>query len=376
MAHRSGPVDVLVIGAGLAGTSTAIVLARCGIGVRLIDARPTCPNVFRAEKLEPQHLDWFDGLGLTDTWRSSASSISEIWHAAGGRLTRRKACRQMGLPYADLVNRMRAHLEPDVDVRIGQVTRVIPDRERPRVVLATGEVHDARLVVLATGMGALLDNSLGLRTTVLVREQSLAFGFDIVEANRGTFPFDALTYWPDGHATRIAFLSIFRMPGRMRANLFTYWRAREPRAGQFLRAPSDELALLLPGLTAVVGEFGVVERPIAARIDLSRKEGRLPPGVLLIADAWQNACPTTGDGVTKTLSDVIALAALVPSWLDSSHIDPSRLQAFYDVPTRAAVDHASFSRASYARRLATDRTVGWRARRTLRSWLGAYGDRW
>ena len=45
--------DVLVIGAGLAGSAAAAVLARSGLAVTVIDPNAVFPPLFRAEKIEP-----------------------------------------------------------------------------------------------------------------------------------------------------------------------------------------------------------------------------------------------------------------------------------------------------------------------------------
>jgi len=49
-------VEVIVVGAGLAGTAVAAVLGRQGRRVILVDPRPSYPPVFKAEKIDQEQV--------------------------------------------------------------------------------------------------------------------------------------------------------------------------------------------------------------------------------------------------------------------------------------------------------------------------------
>ena len=55
--------DVLVVGAGPAGTALAIDLARRGVAVRLIDKAPHAFDGSRAKGIQPRTLEILDDLG-------------------------------------------------------------------------------------------------------------------------------------------------------------------------------------------------------------------------------------------------------------------------------------------------------------------------
>ncbi len=74
---RPQPVDrfdVVIAGAGLAGSSLALRLARAGVAVALLDPSRFPRDKICGEFLSPECWDAFDDLGLTD--RSSASTTS------------------------------------------------------------------------------------------------------------------------------------------------------------------------------------------------------------------------------------------------------------------------------------------------------------
>src|SRR5439155_6883286 len=60
----SAEVDVAIVGAGLAGTTLAILLGRAGRKVALIDPHQTHPDEFRAEKLGTGQGRRFEKLDL------------------------------------------------------------------------------------------------------------------------------------------------------------------------------------------------------------------------------------------------------------------------------------------------------------------------
>ena len=58
--------DIAIVGGGLSGTIAAIVLARAGARVTLIDRNEVAPPEFRVEKLGGEQLVKLERLGLLD----------------------------------------------------------------------------------------------------------------------------------------------------------------------------------------------------------------------------------------------------------------------------------------------------------------------
>ena len=56
--------EVLIVGAGPVGLTLAIDLARRGVAVRIIDARPTPSPLSRATEVQPRSLEIFEAVGV------------------------------------------------------------------------------------------------------------------------------------------------------------------------------------------------------------------------------------------------------------------------------------------------------------------------
>ncbi|MGV9362161.1 FAD-dependent oxidoreductase [Amycolatopsis sp. NPDC003731] len=72
------PLDVLIAGAGPAGTTLAIDLARRGLGVRIIDKAPHSFDGSRAKGLQPRTLEVFDDLGVLDDVLAGSSDYPRL----------------------------------------------------------------------------------------------------------------------------------------------------------------------------------------------------------------------------------------------------------------------------------------------------------
>ena len=70
--------DVIVVGAGLAGTCAAQTLGSRGFSVILVDPQSHCPALFRAEKLEPDQVQLLRKLGLFNHVLPHARPILDI----------------------------------------------------------------------------------------------------------------------------------------------------------------------------------------------------------------------------------------------------------------------------------------------------------
>jgi 2-polyprenyl-6-methoxyphenol hydroxylase-like FAD-dependent oxidoreductase len=365
----SPDADVIVVGAGLAGTTAATLLARQGRRVILMDRWLRYPDCFKAEKLEPDQIALLRKFGLMDALLPRTGRVREIWEAQDGKVVGIEQREQFGIFYQDMVNGVRATFPPTLEFKIGRVHDIAPGQEIQRVTLAEGDAYTARLVVIACGVSGDLLARLGMRKQMIKKDQSLAFGFTIAQANGLPFPFNAVTYYPDGCAGQVAYLTLFPIGGVMRANLFLCWSANGEGTRTFVQEPRRELMRLLPKLTRVIGEFEVVSRVESFRIDLWRMEEYLRPGVVLLADAFQSVCPTTGSGVSKVLTDVDVLVHdCVPQWLSTPGMGTEKMARFYDNDRKREVDRHSLADASSNRQMAINEGLIWRARRVKRRW--------
>lgn len=359
--------DVAIVGAGAAGTIAAAALAQKGLSVVLLDPRADFPPLFRAEKLEPDNEQMLRELGLFECLLPHVGVIREVKTAYNGRVFGILRIKQYGLPYADLVNVLRANLPASVVFKQASVLDIQNGADLQRVRLAGGEELTARLVVLASGGSRRLLASLGLSRRVIQNEQSFSFGFDMAAAGGRPFDFDAVTYYPTTSADRIAYLTLFKFREKMRANLFLFRPASDPWIQRFVREPERMLGLALPKLTRVIGSYRVVGRVESGCVDLYVLDGDPPPGVAVIGDAFQSPCPSTGTGLGKILTDVTALAECAPSWFAAPGMGPDKTAQYYRHPRKLTMDRNAIQAAGYERRVGSDQSLRWRMHRLRRN---------
>src|SRR5206468_6242221 len=127
-----------------------------------------------------------------------------------------------GLHYAPLVAIARSLIADPSSLIVDQVLNIAAGDDLQQLTLASGNRVVARVAILATGMAGAIPYSLGIKRRVLVERHSLAFGFTIAPADGTEFAFPALTGYGERTVDGIDYLSIFPVPGGMRANLFMF----------------------------------------------------------------------------------------------------------------------------------------------------------
>lgn len=359
-------VDVAIVGAGLAGASAAALLARKGVRVALIDSHESYPRCFKAEKIEPDQAQLFRKLGLLEGLLPFASRIHEVKSARNGRVIRVLHFEQYGIFYQDMVNGVRGQLPPSVTWITARVRDISPGLDVSRVTLVGGETLTARLVVLACGTGGNLHAGLGLNKHMINAVHSFTIGFNIARDDEEAFPFDSLTYYPNGPHARIAYLTLFPIRDVMRANLFVYRAPGEEWVSRFRKDPDGELVRALPGLTQAAGPFRVASKLEMCPVDLYRVDGQIKAGLVVIGDASQSVCPATGTGLSKVLTDVDALCDCVPEWLATPGMSAEKITRYYGERRRKACDAQSLQEAIFCRTLFTHSSLRWRVYRETR----------
>jgi 2-polyprenyl-6-methoxyphenol hydroxylase-like FAD-dependent oxidoreductase len=357
-------LPIIIVGAGLAGTTAAAVLGQQGWRVTLVDPRSPFPRVFKAEKIEPAQAELLRKFGLLKHLPANVGRIREIQGYFNGRRFSVRPTEQYGMYYCDLVNALRAHLPATVEFKQGRVEEVAPSADLQHVRLADGEELTARLVVLACPVSSKIQASLGLRKVVIQKDQSLAIGFTVVRSDGQPFSFDAVTYYATNPDSAVDYLTLFRLGDTMRGNLFAFRAAGEAWVREFIREPEESLKRCLPRLCRAIGEFRVVSNVETGSVDLYRVQGDPLPGVVMIGDASQNVCPATGMGLTKAFTDVDVLCSeCIPRWYETAGMDTNKTRLFSNHPRKQASDGKALQNAIYRRRACTDRSLRWRIHR-------------
>jgi 2-polyprenyl-6-methoxyphenol hydroxylase-like FAD-dependent oxidoreductase len=357
--------EIIIVGAGLAGVTAAAVLGQQSRRVILVDPRPSCPPVFKAEKIDQEQVRLLRRFGLLRHLLPYAGEVRKVRVAYDGRLVRTIPIEQYGITYQDMVNALRSHLPATVEFCQGRAESATVSADIQRVRLAGGNELTSRLIILACGVSIGLQAKLGLKRLVLQNDQSLVLGFSIAASAAHDFDFDSVTYYSIDPTTCIDYLTLFRFRETMRANLFVFRSAKDPWVRAFIREPERMLRKCFPKLDRVTGKFRVTSKVESGRADLYRTEGNPRPGLILIGDAYQSVCPSTGMGLDKILTDVDALAECVPRWIATPGMGPDKLADFYHHPRKHGIDAQALQNANQHRQAVMDRSLRWRLYRFL-----------
>ena len=363
---RTSDVDVVIVGAGIAGAAAAAILGRTGLRVVLVDPRAEVPALFRAEKIEPDQAALLRAHGLLDGLLPRSARIHRVDEARAGRLLRSVAIEQYGIFYRDLATGLRAAIPAGVDFRACKVVGTAEAEGRRTVHLDDGTEIRTRLVVVACGTGRSAQKVFGLSRQVINDPHSMAFGFSLRQVTAKGYPSEALTIFGDRVESGVDALSLFPIRETLRANLFTYWHPRDTRVRDLLSQPVAALERLLPGLSNLSGQLAPAGKVECYPITLDRVEGHRQAGLVVIGDAFQSVCPATGTGLSKVLTDVDRLTALLPDWLDGPEISAETVEALYADPRKTACDQNSLAMALKMRKTAIDPGLRWRLQRTAR----------
>jgi 2-polyprenyl-6-methoxyphenol hydroxylase-like FAD-dependent oxidoreductase len=273
--------------------------------------------------------------------------------------------------YDDLVNVLRAQVTEPATFLQGKVTDISTGPERQTVTLASGDQISARLVVIASGLNVGLQHKLGIEREVISAEHSISIGFDAAPVDRPAFPFEAMTYYSERPRDMMAYITLFAIGTKMRANLFGYRSLRDPWIGEFRDAPQETLFRLWPGLQKLTGDFStgsIKVRPI----DLYVTHGHRRDGLVLVGDAFATSCPAAGTGARKALVDVERLCNVhIPRWLVSPGMGSEKIAAYYEDRVKRSSDAYSELKAFQLRSVSTDPSLSWAARRWTR-----FGVQW
>ncbi len=359
--------DVAIIGGGLAGSAAAAMLGRAGIAAIMVDPHAVYPPELRCEKLGGTQLGVLRKTGLAEDTLRATTLDGTVWEARFGYVVAKKPSDQHGVMYDTLVNTVRAQIVPELETIYAKATAISTSDERQRILLSNDEEISARLVVLANGLNVRLRRTLGIERRIVSQCHSVTLGFDVMPVGRASFEFPALTYWPKRPGARMAYLSMFPIDGRMRANFMVYRPVDDPWFAKFRRTPEATMLATMPGLARMMGDFKIDGEIGIRPADLYVTEGHRQAGIVLIGDAFATSCPAAGTGTDKVFTDVERLCNVhIPGWLANEGMSRSKIEAFYDDPVKTACDRWSTAKAYHLRSLSIDGGLMWRAQRWAR----------
>ena len=368
-------VDVLIVGAGMAGTGLAFNLARQNIAVTIVDRAAVYPDAFRAEKIEAQQAVALRKLHMFEHRVPPDGPIGAITKYRAGVEASLDTGDQYGIAYGDTVNSLRRNLLGGCDFRVAEVVSIRHGADVQTVTMRDGTAVQARLVVLATGGSGKLLAGVGMRRRYHRSLRSLNIGFDVHLASGAPFPFTGYNYHLQQTTAGVDYVTLFRIGERMRANVFTQWSARNPDLKLLGAQPKAQLLRHFPDLETCVGPFNVGPKVQFFKTECYRVRNVRQPGVVVVADEFQSVSPATGTGLSKLATDIDILAnELVPAWLSTPGMDRDKIAQFYDAPRkRDCDDMALIAWVSYRDRGTTRAKLQWyRVETRVKSLLGAW----
>ncbi len=311
------PPDVLIVGAGPAGSVAALVLARAGVRVRLLDRARFPRDKLCGDTLNPGTLSILDRLGIAGPVRRRALAITGM-DVTGPRGATVSADYPHGLRGAALTRRdldvmlveaatgAGARFDSGIIVRAPLITtdsaRVIGVR-----VAASGDDHDvhARVVIAADGRHSKIAFGMGLAKYAPMPKR-WAFGAYFVDV-------DGMSTRGEMHIRADGYIGIAPLPGgvtnvcvvRDLKNMFRAQRINADRvvASAVMDDPMLRERFVRARQVADVTSLG----PLAV-------DGVTAgyPGLLLAGDAAGFIDPMTGDGLRFALrgGELAAEAAL------------------------------------------------------------------
>jgi 2-polyprenyl-6-methoxyphenol hydroxylase-like FAD-dependent oxidoreductase len=324
-------VKVLVVGAGPAGATTALLLARYGVDVTLVEREMSFERVFRGEGLMPSGIDALFQMGLEEALESVPYRLVlswDIWIDGEEAFVIPEPIDELG------ARAMRVVSQPALLERVVEEAARYPSFTLERA----ARVHD--LIRDPTGrvVGAELETQNGSREEradlvigcdgrgSLVRTRA-DLGLDLLPEH-----YDVLWYkLPAPEALREGCSIMIAVAAKRHpAICYTSWDERlqyglvMPKGGLKVIQNKDWLSESVGAAPEWLAEHVLANRDqIEGPVRLNVLVGRCPewsaPGVLLLGDASHPMSPVRAQGINLALRDAIVAANhLVPVLRDNA----------------------------------------------------------
>lgn len=325
---------VVVVGAGPAGAATALLLARSGIAVTLLERERHFERVFRGEALMPSGLDALHEMGLRKELDDLPWRHIESWEITLDR----KRVIEIPEPTARLGDRaLRVVSQPRLLELLVEKARGLPSFAFQAPATVRGLLrHGARvcgvrvsredgqseleadLVIGADGRASLVRKRAGLTLELLPESYDILwFKVPLPDALAGRCPLQIFASGPEVVLAYVSWDGAWQVAWMLPKGAWSEMRRRDWLV---------ECARLLPAELAshLVAHREGISGPALLDVVVGRCPRWSAPGVLLLGDAAHPMSPVRAQGINMALRDaVVAANHLIPAARASSDPAPA-----------------------------------------------------
>jgi flavin-dependent dehydrogenase len=316
----TGQTDLLIIGAGPAGSATAIHAARSGLRVTLVDRARFPRDKACSEYLSPETLRHLAGLGVLPSLEPFGNPLvgTTVVGPGGSRLTglfARAGCQPFRPTGLSLPRRILDQQLAEAALAAGAVLleehalhELLYDRGAVagavvRDAAGTMQVRRARLTIGADGLRSVVARRLGVHRAGF--PSRLAFVAHVAGVT-------GLVDRAEMHVGRAGYVGLNPMAGGIANVALVVPKAQAARAIRQVDRFFFETLESYPGVRGRVDPGRVVRRVMVTGPFASRARRVIAAGALLVGDAADFFDPFTGEGICAALrgGELAAAAAL------------------------------------------------------------------
>lgn len=310
--------DVVIVGAGVAGSATAIHLARRGRSVLLLDRSSFPRRKPCGEAVFPRGRDELADLDVLTPLADECAGLRTVRFTLDRRSAEArigwKGGEALGIPRLKLDSRlidsaMRAGVEVTTDVL---VRRLVRSGEHFEVQAAHGEVVDAKVIVAADGLRSGLRQQAGLSVNSPGRRYGVSAHILVAD----TPPPRIDVYFQQGYE-----IYVTPVGGTLVNVAVLLDRSRVDELAGRLREGFESLLASVP---ICADGTELVDEPLAVGPFPAVARSAWRDNLVLVGDAAGFFDPISGNGLTLALVSARRCAAAIDSYLESGSTAPLR----------------------------------------------------
>ncbi len=343
--------DISIVGAGFAGCIIAHKLASMNISCTLIDRKDPFPDIFRAEKVEPEQARLLKSLGVFDYLSPSPTPVGTIKLFKKGITSDFDASKQYGFRYSDTVNNLRSLLPVKAKLIVDKIDDIRTSTCTQEIKLSSGKLIKSKLIILASGGNGSLLKSFGLRRRYQASLHSLSFGFDIEKTDGTNFDINGFNYYNESDG--VDYLTAFNIGNNtMRVNVFTQWQKDNPSVSAFRENSMQTIEKYFPKLSDHIGEYKIISKVQVFPTSFYRLKNIYQAGMIVVGDELQSVSPATGTGLSKIVTEADRLTEhYIPKWLANECVTSYDVWKYYHDKEKSTMERHSKNAWHYYRNM-------------------------